>query len=136
MKRTSFVAAAVAGSLVFAAPAAAAPVNAPHAEITTLVCENGQSYEIAVAPGNGEWTPGIMIGGGGVALPFGFGPSTFTVTDARGAVIETDHDPTVSEKQNAHRHNLISCDLSLSFTEDGLTFRFDGTVLVKIVGRR
>ena len=76
-----------------------------------------------------------MIDGGGVALPFGFGPSTFTVTDATGAVIETDHDPTVNMKQNADRHDLISCDFSLSFMEDGLTFRFDGTVLAKIVGR-
>lgn len=76
---------ALAGVLI----AAAAPVAAaapPERETFTLVCDNGQAYEVVVS-GGGEFTPGRIVSTTGVVIPIGFGDFFFRAELPDGTVI-------------------------------------------------
>ena len=103
-------------------------------EFFTLRCDNGQTYDIVVN-GNGEWTPGHDLNSNAILKPFGFGQFTGTLTDPQGNVVERFTEPGGS-KRAARNQRLVTCRFSDSFTEDGFTFTFSGTVLVKITGSR
>lgn len=74
-----FIAAASAGTIALsvAGNAAAAP---PQAEEFDLECDNGEAYTVW-ANGNGDFTPGHIIGSPGVLVPLSF---EFTFTPAGG----------------------------------------------------
>ncbi|GAA4406527.1 hypothetical protein GCM10023168_21530 [Fodinibacter luteus] len=56
-----------------AGPALAAP---PERETITLVCDNGESFDVLVS-GAGSFTPGRIVGDHGVLVPIEFGDFMF-----------------------------------------------------------
>src|SRR5215213_10957211 len=86
MRRAITVACASAAFVVVGsvATAAAAP---PEQEVIPLVCDNGNTYE-AVVNGNGEFTPGRLVGSTGVLIPTSFGEVTFSAVLPGGEVKE------------------------------------------------
>jgi hypothetical protein len=117
---------ASAGALV-AAPAMAAPVNSPQAETIQASCPGG-NVAIVPAPGNGDWTPGFIVGTHRVVIPYRF---VFTVRDASGAVVESD----TQAKSAPIPRGAITCTFAETFTEDGQTFTFTGTVTGVVRGK-
>jgi hypothetical protein len=65
------VLAAVTTSGLVARPAGADPTNAKKGEVLSLACEDLGTIEIATN-GNGEWTPGHIIGSNQVLVPYAF----------------------------------------------------------------
>src|SRR4028118_1017238 len=78
-----------------AAPATAAPVNSPErGEPFAVACPSGD-VAVVPAPGNGNWTPGFIVGTHQVFVPYRFtfsqtGEEPFTVSKRaqlpRGAI--------------------------------------------------
>lgn len=67
--RTLMIGLTVGASLGLAAPAAAAPQGG---EVLTLRCDHLGEIEIAVAPGQGDWTPGFVVGTTQRLIPYAF----------------------------------------------------------------
>jgi uncharacterized membrane protein len=85
MRKLILIAAATA--LVIAggaSPAAAAPAQQ---ETIPLVCDNGQAYDVAVA-GNGDFTPGRVVGSQQVLVPTSFGDFHIRAVLPDGTVVE------------------------------------------------
>jgi hypothetical protein len=120
--------AATALTLVTAGPAAADPVN--HGEIFTLQCNNGVGTLQVAANGNGDWTPGHVIGTTQILLPYEFHiTGTFTPT---GGTAQTFTDDLAKRTPN---HGLLTtCTFSDSGTDPSGTFSFTGTVKARVVG--
>ena len=105
----------------------AAPVNAPKAEPLTVKCDNGLgTFTIVPAPGNGEWTPGFLVGTRKVLVPYRF---TFTFSD--GTTTETES----TLKKAPLPANSVTCSFGDSFTEDGVTYTFTGTATGPLRGK-
>jgi hypothetical protein len=117
---------ASAAALV-AAPAMAAPVKSPQAETIQVSCPSGP-VAVVPAPGNGNWTPGFIVGTHQLLIPYRF---VFTVTDASGTVIESETDA----KSAPIPASAITCTFGETFTEDGQTFTFTGTVTGVVRGK-
>ena len=104
--------------------ASADPVNAKNGSLVTLVC-GGQTL-IASVNGNGEFTPGHVVGGTAMLIPTAF-DLTFSFTPTGGATMsETD----TSAKNNQHG-NLVTCDIPEAlntFVAPEGTFSISGTV--------
>jgi hypothetical protein len=125
MKRWLATAAMVLGLLgVLVAPAHADPTNAPGALTFTAVCDNGASYTVIGVPGGGQGTPGMVIEGNQVLVPF--------VLDVK--VTDLDSGQVVFEfhvsREPAERTATTTCDLVSNFTQDGVDFRLTGTAVV------
>lgn len=123
----------MASTLVVGA-AGAAPKEA---ETVPLECDNGQSY-VVVTSGNGDFTPGRVVGSTAVFVPIGFGRFTGTVTNAAtGEVVETIDDPPTWKGQSAKGvKDAITCTFSFSGTEDGFTFVGGGSVVARMTPGR
>lgn len=109
--------------------AGAAPANSPNAETFQLDCDNGQSYTVVVN-GNGNFTPGHIIGGG-VLIPVAF---TFEATDAAGNLIFSDAIAKNGQMKGL-TGDLIVCTFGDTFEENGQTFTFRGTVTAFVAPR-
>jgi hypothetical protein len=118
------------------APAHADPVHAKNAFVFQIVCDNDQSY-VAVANGNGTFTPAHDLSSTAVLVPVAFGPITFTVTDSEGNILEQETSPSAA-KAGASAHNknaTTNCEFFGSQTApDGTTFSIDGTVTGFVTG--
>src|SRR6266498_3610028 len=65
------IAIAMIGALALAQGALADPSNAENAQVIPASCDNGQSYEVVVN-GNGEFTPGHVVGSTSMFIPEAF----------------------------------------------------------------
>jgi hypothetical protein len=126
MLRRGFVVALVAAAAVAAASQAASadPTNAKNSTIITAVC-NGQEMQASVN-GNGEFTPGHIVGSTAVLVPTSF-DITFSFTPTGGT--------TESETDTSAKHNekagSVTCDIPAelnTFTMPEGTFVISGTV--------
>jgi hypothetical protein len=97
-------------ALALAQGALADPVNAKNALVIPATCDNGQSYEVVVN-GNGEFSPGHILGSTSVFVPEAFN-ITFEFTPTGG--------PTESETDTAAKNNVhgdvVTC--SIDFTQE------------------
>lgn len=125
-RRILAVSAAGTAAALFAAPAAvAAPINSPKTETFTVTCPGGD-VAIVTPPGNGTFTPGFIVGTHQLLIPYRFtftvtiGGQTFTETEAKKAPLPADN---------------ITCTFSETFTENGQTGTFTGTVMAVVGGR-
>ena len=102
--RTRTMAAALASAAILPLALLAAPASAepPQESPETLACENGVTYEIAVNPGNGQWTPAFDTASTRVFIPLefdGFQGSIYLAEDyPDGDPILTFDDPTMVVK--------------------------------------
>jgi hypothetical protein len=123
-------AAAVLGLATWA-PAQADPVHAKNALPLQVWCDNGQSY-VAVANGNGNWTPAHDLSSNAILVPVSFGEQTITITDPSGTIVDQETIPP-SAKPGASMHNknaTTSCQFAASVTApDGSTFSIMGSVV-------
>jgi len=72
--RTRTMAAALASAAILPLALLAAPASAepPQESPDTLVCDNGVTYDIAINPGNGLWTPAFGTADTRVFIPLKF----------------------------------------------------------------
>jgi hypothetical protein len=123
------VAAAAVLALGLAGTASAAP-----GEQVELDCGTDGTFTV-LTNGNGQFTPGRLVGGGAV-IPVAFSNQHATFTDSEGNVFE-DFPPDVV-KGNGHpgkNKDLITCDFSLTFEDEGGSGSFSGTVTGFVTGR-
>ena len=130
-KSILFVAASVATSLYLSVPsvAKAAPTNGFQ---TTFTCDNGQTVVAVNPPGHGHWTPGILVGAGGVLKPVAF-RGTNTVYNPDGSVASSD--AFSGEQANGvvaqhNPHTMVNCFNSTSYTSDQVSELSPGQTLV------
>jgi hypothetical protein len=130
-KSLLIVATTVATSLCLAAPSAAdaAPNNGFQAILT---CDNGQTVTAVNPPGHGHWTPGIIVGAGGVLKPVAFS-TTNTVYNPDGSIASSDtfsgeQANGVVEQQNPHL--MVNCSNSTTYTADQVPGLSPGQTLV------
>lgn len=116
----------------------------PKSELVPLECDNGKSYVVAVN-GNGEFTPGHVVGGTAMLVPIAFGEFTGTLRDENGDVVETFTEEGATKGQSAKGvKDPVTC--TFEFTEvsdgsdpefpEGYTFEGSGTVVVRITPSR
>jgi hypothetical protein len=90
--------------------AAADPINAKNSFQFPATCDNGQTVQFVVN-GNGEFTPGHVVGSTAVFVPQAFN-ITFEFTPPGG--------PTQTETDTASKHNvhgdLVTCSLDTTQT--------------------
>lgn len=109
-------------------PASAAPARAG---AVTVQC--GSTTYHAWANGNGQFTPAHDTASTSTLVPLAFGPSTFTVTDPTGVVVDSGTDPGGAKGSSANAAGAQWCTFSLSGTDpDGFTFSLSGSVLGKV----
>jgi hypothetical protein len=136
----------VAGSVVAASALGLAAGNvgaAPNKETVALTC-GSDSYEVVVN-GNGQFTPGLVVGSTRVAVPIAFGEGHFTITDLDGNVVFEDTEPASTKGQSAKSvKNPVECTFEQSFVSDGsdpeipegYTATFSGSVTVGFTPRK
>lgn len=146
--RKVILAPAVAAALVATgtAPALAAQ---PEREIIELTCDNGETFEVVVN-GNGDFTPGRLVGSTRVLIPIAFGDFTFEAVLPSGEVISGSEPGTDAKGGgNVARRNprpQVTCTFQDSFTltepDDefglpvGTVVTFGGEVTGFLTGRR
>ena len=118
-----------AGFAVTPAPVSADPVGAKNSTPVSVTCDNGQTYE-TVANGNGQFSPAHDLHSTSVLIPVAFGPTTFTVTDPDGNVVDQGTDPAEAKGSSAQNPGAdMECTFVVSFQDpDGLTITVEGTV--------
>jgi hypothetical protein len=117
-------------AFALAATASADPVNAKNVTVLTGICA-GQTVQI-VTNGNGEFTPGHILGSTAVLVPAAF-DLAFTFTPADGSPGDTETD--TSSHSNIHG-NVIECSLPIElnmFTSPDGTFSVSGIVWARVV---
>ncbi len=142
-RRCAVVAAGIGALMVTSLPVAG-PAAAKEGFPVTLVCDNGQIYDVVVVPGNGEFTPAKDQDSRLVLIPVAFGPFTGTVRDPDGNVVETFTEPG-SVKGSGKQKSDATCTFEFSgvsdgsdpdFFPEGFSFEGSGSVDVKFSGRR
>ena len=110
------------------APASAAPARAA---FVTVQC--GSTLYQTWVNGNGQWSPAHDLGSTSMLVPLAFGPSTFTITDPNGVVVDSGTDPEAAKGESANAAGAQWCTYWLSVTDgDGFTFSVSGPVLGKV----
>lgn len=110
------------------------PVNAKNAEIIEITCDNGITGTLQIVTnGNGDWTPGHVIGSNQVLIPYAFEfTATFTPSDGGDPVVETE-----SIAKNAPQNGrLAECTFSDTFSIPEGTIEFTGVVNVSFTPAR
>jgi len=110
-------------------------MNASAAQEEVVIdCRDDGTYT-ALVGGNGVFTPGKLVGGG-VLIPVAFENQHSVFTDNEGNVFE-DSEPDVKKGNGNPGRNkdLIVCDFTVEFEEEGGSGTFSGTVTGYIVGR-
>ena len=108
--------------------------SAAQAEQVELDCGADGTFTV-LTNGNGQFTPGRLVGGGGALIPVAFSDQHATFTDNEGNVFE-DFPPDVV-KGNGHpgkNHDLITCDFSITFEDENGSGSFSGTVVAFVAG--
>ena len=109
--------------LVTAGSGAAAPVA--HGFAVTAPCDNGQTLDVIVPPGHGEWTSGSVVDGPGTFKVYAF---TFSDTAADGSVDGPDTDLQAGGAVASHNpHPAVTCTQT---APDG----HGGTLTLDIIG--
>lgn len=119
------------------APGAVAHADPPGGTPFEIVCDVLGSISIVTPPPDQDWTPGLLVDGNRVIVPYGF------EFDARGYLDGTEgpEDPDVVEttsfrKPGPRNGRLDTCRLEISFVDDGgLLIVADVTVLVSYTRR-
>ena len=122
--RVAFVAVAAGMTVIAAGGVAAAD---PKGEVLTVACDNGVSYQIAVA-GNGQFTPGHDVASNTNLAPTAFGEITVTVTDPEGNVTTETIPPVSKGTSSRSRATTVSCTFHEEFSDDGFAVVVDGSV--------
>jgi hypothetical protein len=89
--------------------AAAAP---PEREPITLVCDDGETYDVVVN-GAGAFTPGRVVGTNQVLVPIAFGETVFTAPD--GTVVFTEPARAKGNVQDRNPRDTVECTFTDSF---------------------
>ena len=134
---TALVASAAAFALTLA-PAGADPTKGERFE---LMCDNGRTYSVVVAPGNGAFTPAFDTNSNAVLIPVSFGEFTGVIRDGAGNVVAEFTEPGGDSKGGRRKglRNPVTCTFSFTEVSDGsdpefpLGFSFTGSGTV--VGR-
>lgn len=116
-----------AAALVVGVPAAA-HADPKKADVITLNCDNGASYEIRVFS-NGTWSPGLLTDGNGVIRPVAVS-ITGTFTPADGSDPET-----FSESATKHlgaKTQTTDCTFSETSSDESGTVTLEGTATIVI----
>lgn len=106
--------------------------SAARGELVSLDCGSAGSIDV-VTNGNGQFTPGRIVGGG-VVIPVGFSNQVATFKDSAGNVT-VENPPDVSRRAPANKQ-IVSCSFSISGEAEGGTFSFSGDVQAFFVGRQ
>ena len=114
-------------ALIVGVPAAA-HADPKKADVITLNCDNGQSYEIAVFS-NGTWSVGLLTNGNGVVRPVAVA-ITGTFTPADGSPPETFSESAV--KNIGAKTQTTDCTFSESGSDEFGTFTLEGTATIVI----
>ena len=115
---------------VFAQTAAADPVNAKNSQVLIANC-GGPNLMVAVN-GNGEWTPGHVIGSTQVGIPYAFHfESSFTPT---GGEPQTEVEDLA--KPGPKNGRLATCTFHLEEQSDEGLFVLDGIVSISYTKAR
>jgi hypothetical protein len=134
-KTTLFVAsvASLAGVVIpfLAAPPSASAVPQNGFEVT-FTCDDGQTVTTVNPPGHAPWTPGSVVGGGGVLKPVAFSGSD-TVYNPDGSVVTIQmfsgqQANGVVEQHNPH--SMVNCFNTTTYTSDQVPDLIPGDNLV------
>ena len=130
MKKILVAAALGAASVgLVASPAMADPSNAKKANILNLQCDALGAIQVVTAPGNGTWTPGLVVGSNTVGIVYELHLSgTFTPND--GSPVQTFSEDNVKKGPSSGRTD--TCTFSQTFTDENGTGTFGGTVRVAL----
>jgi len=102
--------------LALTGPAALAD---PGPAIATLTC-GSTTYDLALTPGNGEFTPAFDADGNGVFVPTGFGDFHGEVYDAQGNLVDSFHEEGSVEKGASGKHRAtVDCTYRFDDISDG-----------------
>lgn len=119
-RRGRLLAAGTAGVLLASAPATAAiadPSPDP-GQAVTLTCA-GQTYDIVLTRGNGEWTPAFDAASTRVFQPVGFPETHFEVTgynpDGSVAFHEQGNEPGAIKNGARHGQEVVTCTFESAF---------------------
>jgi hypothetical protein len=145
MKRLLAVACSAA---LFAAIPSAANAVPKGGDTFDLICDNGQTYQVATNNGNGDWTPGFILGSQQRIILSSFGEFHFTATAPDGTVLFDETEPG-NAKGGGHvnvNRPSVTCTFELSEVlaeadpERGLpagtTVTFGGSVTGFLTGHR
>ena len=145
MKR--LLAMASSAALLVAIPSAANAVP-KGGDTFDLVCTNGQTYQVATNNGNGDWTPGFILGSQQRIIPTSFGDFHITATAPDGTVLVDETEPGFA-KGGGHvnvNRSSVTCTFEQSqvLTEPdpetgapaGSTVTFGGSVTGFLTGHR
>jgi len=145
MKRLLAVACSAA---LFAAIPSAANAVPNGGERFDLVCNNGHTYQVATNKGNGDWTPGFILGSQQRIIPTSFGDFHFRATAPDGTVLFEGTEPG-NAKGGGHvkvNRPRVTCSFEQSqvLTETdpesglpaGTTLTFGGSVTGFLTGHR
>jgi hypothetical protein len=132
MKRWIAVAAIGAASLALWGTAQVASAAKPEQEAISLDCGADGTFQVTTPPGNGQWTPARIVGGGTI-IPVAFSKQHGTFTDNSGQVF-TEDPPDVS-KGGPPNKDFINCHFVVTFEDKDGSGTFQGDVMAFIVGR-
>ena len=114
----------------------ASAATAAPGDLIPLTCDNGQHYTVQVN-GNGEFTPGRIVGSTGVLVPSVIGPLHFHGVGPNGQVVFDETEPAaVKGNGGTGRQPTVTCTFSVTMVEEGTTVTFSGIVTGFITGRR
>jgi hypothetical protein len=147
LMRKIILASAVTGALILTGttPAVAAQ---PERETVELDCNSGETFEVVVN-GNGDFSPGRVVGSTRVLIPIEFGDFTFTAVLPDGTVISESEPGALKGGGNVAGHHspTVTCTFQDSFTlvepdpefgglPAGTIVTFGGTVTGFLTGHR
>ena len=145
MKR--LVAVAFSAALLAAIPSAANAVP-KGGDTFELDCDNGQTYQVATNNGNGDWTPGFILGSQQRIIPTSFGDFHFLATAPDGTVLFDETEPGNAKGGGHVKVNRPSVNCSFEQSEvlteadpesglpAGTTLTFGGSVTGFLTGHR
>lgn len=125
MTKTRILAiAATAATLAVSAPGPAA-ADPMRGDTITLTCDALGEFDIVSPPGGGAWTPGIVLDGTRVLVPYTFDiVGTFTPSDGSEAQSFEEH----TAKNAPHNGRTDTCTFSESGSDENGSFSIEGTV--------
>lgn len=145
-RRCAVVAAGIGAVLATSLPVAGSAAAAQPFE-ATLVCNNGQEYEVE-GNGNGDFTPVRDKNSNRVFVPISFGDFSGAIFDEEGVLVDSFTEEGTFEKGSGKQKSDAVCTFEFSevsdgsgdpddehFLPEGFTFVGSGTVVVKITGR-
>ena len=132
----SVLAVTAAASALAAGTASADPVGARDSLPLTVDCGSAGSFDVTTN-GNGNWTPAHDLNSTTMLIPVAFGPSTSTLTDSEGNIVDQQTDAGGPKgSANPAGRTLLDCSFSGGASFDDLTFTLEGTVTGFVTGKK